>query len=235
MWCLFGWRGWSRDGARCARVCTGSDRAGLCLLWCRWGGSSWSGGCWQGAEPLPAGEERVCPGPGGADLQDAFAGVAGEPGGDVPDPVTECVGVGFPQVRVVAEAEQAGPGGEVGGDVRGDDPAGVDLPGLRREVPQAHGLGGPDAAGFDDGVLAVGDVDVLGVVAARDAADSAVRDVGAGDGVPPAGLFLVSGEVAHLAAGRLDSAGDPAQPAGPLAGPGHQAGDLGDALVFLDS
>ncbi len=41
------------------------------------------------------------------------------------------------------------------------------------QVPQAHGLGGPDAAGLDDGVLAVGDVDERGVVAARDAGDPA--------------------------------------------------------------
>jgi hypothetical protein len=31
-----------------------------------------------------------------------------------------------------ALAEEAGPGGQVGGDVRGDDPARVDLPGLGR-------------------------------------------------------------------------------------------------------
>jgi hypothetical protein len=93
------------------------------------GGSYWSCGCWQGAEPLPAGEKRVLPGPVRADLQDAHAGLAGRAGGDVPDP--ERVGVGFPQVRVVVEAEEAGPGGQVGGDVGGEDPAGVDLSGLR--------------------------------------------------------------------------------------------------------
>jgi hypothetical protein len=54
----------------------------------------------------------------------------GEPGGDVPDPVAERVRVGFPQVLIVAVAEEAGPGGQVGGDVRRDDPAAVDLPGL---------------------------------------------------------------------------------------------------------
>ena len=32
VWCLFIWRGWSRGGARGARVRTGSDCAGLCLL-----------------------------------------------------------------------------------------------------------------------------------------------------------------------------------------------------------
>ena len=77
----------------------------------------------------------------------------GEPGGDVPDPVAECVRVGFPQVRIVVVAQEAGPGGQVGGDVRGDDPAFVDLPGFRGEVAQAHGLGGADAARLDDGVL----------------------------------------------------------------------------------
>lgn len=62
--------------------------------------------------------------------------------------------MGFPQVRVVAAAdEEAGPGGEVGGSVRGDDPAAVDLLRLRRKVPHAHGLSGADAAYFYDGVL----------------------------------------------------------------------------------
>jgi len=54
--------------------------------------------------------------------------MAGEPGGDVPDPVAERVRVGFPQVLMVVKAEEAGPGGQVGGDVRRDDPARVDLP-----------------------------------------------------------------------------------------------------------
>ena len=116
----------------------------------------------------------------GADLQDSLPGVGGEAGGDVPDP--ERVRAGFPQLVVVA-AEEAGPGGEVGGDVRGNDPVGVDLPGLRGEVAQAHGLGGADASGLDGGVFAVHGVDVLGVdvlgmVAARDAA------------IPPSGMFV---------------------------------------------
>jgi hypothetical protein len=37
----------------------------------------------------------------------------------VPDPVAERIRVGFLHVRVVMVAEEAGPGGEVGGDVRG--------------------------------------------------------------------------------------------------------------------
>ena len=35
--------------------------------------------------------------------------VPGEPAGDVPDTVAERIGVGVPQVRVVAEAEETGP------------------------------------------------------------------------------------------------------------------------------
>ena len=91
-------------------------------------GSCWSGGCGQGAEALPAGEEGVGPWPVGADREGPLPGVAGERGGQVPDPVAERIGVGFPQPGVVVVAEEAGPGGQVGGDVGGDDPAGVDLP-----------------------------------------------------------------------------------------------------------
>jgi len=115
-------------------VCPGAHRLRLRragLLPCRLCGFHWSGQCWQSAEALPAGEERVCPWPAGADRQDALAGVAGKPGGQVPDAVAECVRGGVAEFRVVAVAEEAGPGGEVGGDVRGEDPPAVDLPVLR--------------------------------------------------------------------------------------------------------
>jgi hypothetical protein len=100
-------------------VRTGSDRAGLVLLSCRWDGLCWSDGCWQGAEPLPADEEGILPGPAGADFQDALAGVMGQAGGEVPDPVnrTERIRVGVPQVLVIVAAEQTRPGREIGGDV----------------------------------------------------------------------------------------------------------------------
>ena len=58
----------------------------------------------------------------------------------MPDPVAERIWVGFPQVLVIAEAEEACPGREVGGDVRGDDPAAVDLPRLRWQPPQPMAL-----------------------------------------------------------------------------------------------
>ena len=94
--------------------------------WCR-NGSCWSDGCREGAEPLPAGEECLLPWPAGADGEYPLPGVPGQPRGDVPDPVAECVRVGVAEFPVVTEAEEAGPGGQVGGDVRRDDPAAVDL------------------------------------------------------------------------------------------------------------
>jgi hypothetical protein len=51
-----------------------------------------------------------------------------EAGEDVPDPVAERIRVGFPQALVIAEAEEARPRREIGGDVRGYDPTAVDLP-----------------------------------------------------------------------------------------------------------
>jgi hypothetical protein len=56
---------------------------------------------------------------------------AGRAGRECARRLAERVWVGFPQLLVVAEAEEAGPGGQVGGDVRGDAPAAVDLPGFR--------------------------------------------------------------------------------------------------------
>jgi hypothetical protein len=152
--------------------------------------------------------------------------VPGEAGGYVPDPVAERVRVGVAEFLIVVAAEEAGPGCEVGGDVWGDDLARVDLPGLRRQVAQPHGLGGADAARLDDGALAVDGVDVLGVVAARDAGDPGVGDVRAGDGVLPAALVLVVGQVPQVPAGRPDPPRDPEEPAGPVPRAACQPGDL---------
>src|SRR6185437_3723699 len=174
----------------------------------------------------------ACPGPVGAEGEGALAGVGGEAGGDVPDAVAERVRLCVPQFLVVVVAEEAVPGGEVGGDVRGDDPSCVDLPRLGRQVAQAHGLGGADAVGLDGGVVAVQGVDELGVVAARDLRYPGVGDVRAGDGVLPARLLLVGGEVLLVPARRLHPARNPAQPVWPAFRPGHEPGDLRDVLVL---
>src|SRR5215469_7836070 len=170
-----GWlAGWSCGGAR---VRTGSDRAGVVLLSCSWDGSCWSSGSWQGAQPLPAVEEGLLSGPVPADGQGPLPGVMLRGGRGGARRGSGAYRVGVPRVRVVAVAEETGPGREVGGDVRGDDAAAVGLPGPRRQGAKPHGLGGADAAGLDDGVLAVDDVDVLRVVAARHAADAGSGDV----------------------------------------------------------
>ena len=152
-------------------------------------GSGWSGWCSK-CGAAASRSECFFPGPGGADFQDALAG------GDAPDP--ERVRAGFPQVRIVVEAEEVGPGGEVGGDA----PATVDLPGhmggpagpwpwrrgrLRFPRRRARGAQCRCTAGGD----------------CRDAGDPGVRDVGAGDGVLPAGFLLVVRQVPQVAAGRL--------------------------------
>jgi hypothetical protein len=48
-------------------------------------------------------------------------------GGEVPDLVAERVRVGVAKFVVVAAPQEAGPGSEVGGDSRGDDPSCLDL------------------------------------------------------------------------------------------------------------
>jgi hypothetical protein len=57
--------------------------------------------------------------------------VAGQAGWQVPDPAAEGVRVGVVECAVVQSGE-ACPRRGVGGDVRGEDPAGVDLPGRCR-------------------------------------------------------------------------------------------------------
>src|ERR1022692_4412480 len=96
---------------------TGSDRAGR-LLSVSQGRGGWSGGLWQGAEPLPAGQERLLPGPGPADLQHAGTGVADEAGGQAQEPVAQRVWLGVLEVFLVVQAEQPAPGAQVSGDAR---------------------------------------------------------------------------------------------------------------------
>lgn len=79
--------GWWRGGAAGVPGGTGFHVAGMGLLPCRRDNSRWSARRRQDAEPVPAGEEGIVPGPVRADLEDPLAGVADEPGGQVPDPV----------------------------------------------------------------------------------------------------------------------------------------------------
>ena len=137
------------------------------------------------------------------------------------------------QVRVVVEAEEAGPGGQVGGDVRRDDPAALtcqDFDGrFRRPMALAVRTPAVSTTACSRCTASM----YWGWWLPGTPAIPAVRDVRAGDRVPPAGLPLVVGQVPHVAAGRLHPAGDPPQAVGPVPGAAHQAGDLGDVLVLL--
>jgi len=130
VWCLLVVQAAAAGAARGARVRTGSDRAGMVSFRSAGVGCGWSGGCWQGAEPLPARQECLLPWPVRADLEDALPGVVHEAGREVPDPVAQRVRLGFLEVGAVVEAQQPVPGGQVSGDVGGQDPAAVDLPGF---------------------------------------------------------------------------------------------------------
>jgi len=66
--------------------------------------------------------------------------VPGEFRGKVPDAVAQRRRVGVVEFRVVLVAEEAGPGGEVGGDVRREHPPLVDLEYLRRQAPEPMSL-----------------------------------------------------------------------------------------------
>jgi hypothetical protein len=89
---------------------------------------------------------------------------------------------GFPQLAVVAEAEQAVKAARSAAMF-----AAITQPQLTFQdfdiwkPAQPHGLGGPEAAGLYDGVLAADYVDALRVVAARAAVDAGIRDVRADD------------------------------------------------------
>lgn len=56
------------------------------------------------------------------------------------EPVAHGVGFGVGEAGLVVQAEEPGPGVQVGGEVRGQHPAPVDVPGLGREVVQSQSL-----------------------------------------------------------------------------------------------
>src|SRR5579863_9041255 len=98
------------------------------FLWCRWAGDGCGlGGLRQGADPVPGGDDRCCPGPGGGDLEEPAASAADEAGGGVEDSVAQGLGLGPGQLAV--QGGQLEPGGERGSDEGGGEPGPVDLQG----------------------------------------------------------------------------------------------------------
>ena len=114
--------------------------------WCAGAGSA--RGRWQRGEPGEAGGQRVGPGPGALEAQRRLAGVEGQAGGGVQQPVAQRLGLADRELAV--ERQELGPGDEVLGDERDLDPHGVVVEVAEREVLKARLLGVADA------VLAVG-------------------------------------------------------------------------------
>jgi len=88
-------------GPRCTRLRTGSDCAGMVLL-----PDAMVRAVQAGARRAQSRCQQIFPWPVAADGEDPMPGVAGEPGGDVPDPVAECVRVGVAEFLVVTEAQK---------------------------------------------------------------------------------------------------------------------------------
>ena len=84
--------GWHRFRLRRGGLLSGSERR-----------DGWSGGCGQGAQPLPARQEGVFPGLGQTELEGALRG-ADQSGGQAPEPVAQRVRLGFLEVVAVVQA-----------------------------------------------------------------------------------------------------------------------------------
>src|SRR5689334_5363669 len=80
----------------------------------------WSGGLWQGADPVPGGGDVGGPRPDGLDAQAALPAAAGESGGGVPDAVAQ--GLGLDPGQVAVQGEQPEPGQQDRGGQRGGLP-----------------------------------------------------------------------------------------------------------------
>ena len=93
------------------------------------------------------------PAPGGVDAQSELAGAAGDAGGDVQDPVAEGFDLAAGQVGVLGEADQFGPGHQIGCGQDDFQPGGVRVE-RGRAGWQPGGLGLADPV-LDAGVLAV--------------------------------------------------------------------------------
>ena len=112
----------------------------------------WSTAQRQGSQPGERPGELDGPWPGVLQAKDDPAGVADDPGGDMPQPVAQRLGLGHGQVAV--QQQRLGLDGEVLGGQDQLQPDGVAAPAVKGEVAQAGGFGGADAV-FDPGALAV--------------------------------------------------------------------------------
>jgi hypothetical protein len=137
------------------------------------------------------------------------------------------VRLGTFEAVLAVKGEQPQPRVEIGGEVRGEHPACVDLSRLRGQVRQPHVLVGADVV-FDLGVVAVQCVEELDLVGAGDAPH--VSDVRRGDRIPPAGLLLEGGQLLHVPPGGAHAADDQPHALRPAV-TGVQVGQLRDLVA----
>jgi hypothetical protein len=157
--------------------------------------------------------------------------MADQAGGQMPQFVAQGVRFGVREAVRIVQSQQPGPGFEITGEIRGEHPATVDRPGLRREIVQATGLVAADPV-FHHRVRAVQNIKPLRMLRTRDAPH--VADVGGSDGVAPAGSGLEGGEVLCLPAGGSDPAHDQPHAVRPAL-PGVQRGQFRDRVAVLDA
>jgi hypothetical protein len=106
----------------------------------------------QGSQPGERLGQLDCPWPGALQAQDDPAGMVDDPGGCVPQPVAQRLGLGHGQLAV--QQQGLGPAAKVLGGKDQLEPDGVAAQKVEREVAKPGGLGAADAV-FDPGALAV--------------------------------------------------------------------------------
>jgi hypothetical protein len=106
------------------------------MVWC------WSGGLGEGADPVPGGDDRGCPGPGGGDFEVAPAAAAGQAAGGVQDAVAQRFRLGAGEVAV--EGKVAQPGEQGGSGQRRGEPGAVQGQQVAGELADPSVFPGPD-------------------------------------------------------------------------------------------
>ena len=94
----------------------------------------------RGAYSVPACGDGGGPAPGFVDAQAGLSGAAGDAGGHVQDTVAECLDLAAGQSGFIGEADQFGPGDQIGCSQDDFKPRGVRLKSVEGQVTQAGGF-----------------------------------------------------------------------------------------------
>src|SRR6266536_2666596 len=114
-----------------------------------------AGGPWEGPQSRERGQQRRCPGPVAVEAQPDPAGVADEPGGGVPQPIPQGLGLG--DFEIAVQQQRLRPAHQRLRHQHQGQPDVVGVEVCKGEVAEAGGLGTADAV-LDAGVGAVADL-----------------------------------------------------------------------------